>query len=82
MTGPYFESWEHENLVKFAKEAYAKLQKQANYTGDIAQSLTNELFEVVHKYDESLLVATVLGCLEIVKQQILIDHIEFEDDDE
>jgi hypothetical protein len=28
MTGPYFESWEHENLVKFAKEAYAKLQKQ------------------------------------------------------
>jgi hypothetical protein len=28
MTGPYFESWEHENLVKFAKEAYAKLQQQ------------------------------------------------------
>ncbi len=28
MSGPYFESWEHENLVKFAKEAYAKLQKQ------------------------------------------------------
>jgi hypothetical protein len=28
MTGPYFESWEHENLVKFAKDAYAKLQKQ------------------------------------------------------
>ena len=28
MTGPYFESWEHDNLVKFAKEAYDKLQKQ------------------------------------------------------
>lgn len=28
MTGPYFEAWEHDNLVKFAKEAYAKLQKQ------------------------------------------------------
>ena len=28
MTGPYFESWEHENLVKFAKEAYEKLQAQ------------------------------------------------------
>ena len=28
VTGPYFESWEHENLVKFAKEAYDKLQKQ------------------------------------------------------
>jgi hypothetical protein len=28
MTGPYFESWSHENLVKFAKEAYEKLQAQ------------------------------------------------------
>ena len=28
MTGPYFESWEHDNLVKFAKEAYEKLQAQ------------------------------------------------------
>jgi hypothetical protein len=28
VTGPYFESWEHENLVKFAKEAHEKLQKQ------------------------------------------------------
>ena len=51
------------------------------YVGDLAASLTEELFEVVHKYDESLLVATVLGCLEIVKQQILIDHIEEDDDD-
>lgn len=28
MNGPYFETWSHENLVKFAKEAYAKLQRQ------------------------------------------------------
>lgn len=28
MTGPYFESWEHDSLVKFSKDAYAKLQKQ------------------------------------------------------
>lgn len=28
MSGPYFESWEHENLVKFCKEAYEKLQRQ------------------------------------------------------
>ena len=25
---PYFETWSHENLVKFAKEAYEKLQRQ------------------------------------------------------
>ena len=28
MSGPYFETWEHENLVKFCKEAYEKLQRQ------------------------------------------------------
>ncbi len=52
-----------------------------NYTGDIAQALTDELLAVCHKYDESLLVPTVLGCLEIVKRQIIDEHIE-EDDDE
>jgi hypothetical protein len=25
---PYFESWSHENLVKFCQEAYEKLQRQ------------------------------------------------------
>ena len=28
MSGPHFETWSHENLVKFAKEAYEKLQRQ------------------------------------------------------
>ena len=28
MSGPYFESWEHENLVLFAREVYEKLQRQ------------------------------------------------------
>jgi len=52
-----------------------------NYTGDIAQALTDELFEVICKYEESLLVPTVLGCLDIVKQQIILSHIEDEDEE-
>jgi len=28
VSGPYFETWSHENLAKFAKEAYEKLQRQ------------------------------------------------------
>ena len=28
MTGPYFETWSHENLAKFAKDAYVRLQEQ------------------------------------------------------
>ena len=38
MTGPYFESWSHDSLVKFAKEAYAKLQRQE----DELQRLRNQ----------------------------------------
>ena len=26
--GPYFESWPHDSLVKFSKEAYVRLQQQ------------------------------------------------------
>ncbi len=55
MSGPYFETWSHENLVKFAKEAYEKLQRQeeeiqrlrwpfptkqnANYPDDVGEAL-------------------------------------------
>jgi hypothetical protein len=28
MSGPYFETWERENLVLFAREVYEKLQRQ------------------------------------------------------
>ena len=51
-----------------------------NYMGNIAQSLVDELLEVIHKYDEAMMVPTVLGCLDIVKQQIIQDHTE--DDEE
>ena len=53
MSGPYFETWEHENLVKFCKEAYEKLQRQEeelqrlrwpfptkkNYPDDVGEAL-------------------------------------------
>ena len=28
MSGPYFDTWKHQTLVRFAKEAYEKLQRQ------------------------------------------------------
>ncbi len=52
------------------------------YVGDIAQNLTDELLEVIHRYDETLVVSTVLGCLEIIKAQLIADHTEDEDDDD
>lgn len=52
-----------------------------SYDADIAQGIVDEVLAVLHKYDESVLLPTVLGCLDIVKMQLLQEHME-EDDDE
>ena len=48
--------------------------------GKLAGGLVDELLEVIHKYDETLYMATVIGCLELVKQQLINDSVEDEDD--
>jgi hypothetical protein len=77
--------------VAAEREACAKLVRQTNsrkrrenmtkYVGDLADSLTEELMEVIRRYDETMIVATVIGCIELVKQQIITNHIEEDDDD-
>ena len=47
--------------------------------GKVAGGLVDELLEVIHKYDESLYMSTVLGCLEIVKQQLINEAMEDEE---
>ena len=46
--------------------------------GKVAGGLVDELLELIHKYDESLYMATVIGCLELVKQQLINDATEDE----
>ena len=48
--------------------------------GKVAGGLVDELLEVIHKYDETLYMATVIGCLELVKQQLINDAVEENDD--
>jgi hypothetical protein len=48
--------------------------------GDLAGGLVDELLEVIHRYDETMYMATVIGCLELVKQQLINDATEAEDD--
>ena len=48
--------------------------------GKVAGGLVDELLEVIHRYDESLYMATVIGCLELVKQQLIMESVESEDD--
>ena len=48
--------------------------------GKVAGGLVDELLELVHKYDETLYMATVIGCLELVKQQFINESMESDDD--
>ena len=48
--------------------------------GKLAAGLCDELLAVIHKYDESMILPTVLGVLDIVKTQLLQEHTEEDDD--
>lgn len=48
--------------------------------GKVAGGLVDELLELVHKYDETLYMSTVIGCLELVKQQLINESMENDDD--
>jgi hypothetical protein len=48
--------------------------------GKLAEGLVEELLDLVHKYDETLYMATVIGCLELVKQQLINDAMEEDND--
>jgi hypothetical protein len=48
--------------------------------GDLAGGLVDELLELIHKYDETMYMATVIGCLELVKQQLINESIEEQDE--
>jgi hypothetical protein len=47
---PAFETWSHENLAKFAAEAYTKMQQQ----NDQIQHLQNDLKDAIKAYRELL----------------------------
>ena len=48
--------------------------------GAVAQALVDRLLEDIHEFDETLYMATVIGVLEIVKQQLINDSLENEDE--
>lgn len=50
--------------------------------GKLSDGLVDELLETIHKYDETLYMATVIGVLELVKQQLIQESIDREDGDD
>ena len=47
-----------------------------NYHGAITQALVDELLGVIYKYEETMLLPTALGCLDLVKAQLIQEHQE------
>jgi hypothetical protein len=52
-----------------------------NYMENLTQGLVDELLAVVHKYDNTMMLPTALGCLDIVKAQLLQEHMEDDEDE-
>ena len=69
-------------MAKFCGRRKEKHMNNRDYRNSLTQSLVDELLAVIHKYDETMMLATALGCLEIAKAQLLQEHMEDEDDDD
>ena len=50
--------------------------------GKLADGLVDDLLEAIHKYDETLYMAPVIGVLELVKQQLITESLESQDDED
>lgn len=50
--------------------------------GKLADGLVDDLLEAIHKYDETLYMSTVIGVLELVKQQLIQESIDRENDND
>lgn len=44
--------------------------------GEVVQGLVDELLETIHKYNDTMFLSTAIGCLELVKQQLINDSLE------
>ena len=49
--------------------------------GKLANGLVDELLTLIHKYDESMYMCSVIGVLELVKQQLITESLHTEDDE-
>ena len=50
---------------------------------ELASGLTEEILEVIYKYEEAIMLPTVLGVLDVIKFELIRDHIvQMEEDDE
>ena len=46
----------------------------------LAMGMTDEIMEVIYKYEESVLLPTVLGILDVIKHDLIRQHMTEDDD--
>ena len=68
------------NIGRNTGPSHSPEEDQVSYENNLVDGLVDELLAVIHKYDDALMVSTVIGCLELIKQQ-LIEESREEDDD-
>ena len=49
--------------------------------GKLIDGLVEDLLTAIHKYNDTLYMASVIGALEFVKQQLIHESMEREDDE-
>lgn len=47
----------------------------------LAQGMTDEILEVIYQYHEAVPVVLALGVLEVIKQQLIVEHTGVEEDE-
>jgi hypothetical protein len=47
---------------------------------DLALGMTEEIMEVIYKYEESILLPTVLGILDVIKHDLIKEHYDSAND--
>jgi hypothetical protein len=47
----------------------------------LAEGLTDELLEVISRYEESIPLVSVLGVLEVIKAHLIRSHMEGDEED-
>jgi hypothetical protein len=65
-------------MIKMSRSGH-KGEKMIINQGKVASGLVDEMLELISKYEETLYISTVIGVLELVKQQIINDNVENDD---
>lgn len=50
--------------------------------GELAECLVEEILDTIENYNGAMHVSTAIGCLELAKQQLILNHMEIGEDDE